>query len=90
MSEILDQHQQHDLFELIHAMDTSAESMHSKPSSPCMDAPGTEILDYAWHMHGISHVYHFSICTKHVSVSRLGTEPIDGIHYVFYAYMKQP
>ena len=36
-------------------------------------------------MNGISHVYHLSISTKHVSVSR--TEPIDGIHYVFHSCM---
>ena len=73
-------HQQHghDLFEHIHAMDTSHRLCPANPISPCMDAPGTEKLDYTWHMHGISHVYHLSICTKHVSVSR--TEPIDGIH----------
>ena len=36
-------------------------------------------------MNSISHLYHLSIRTKHVSVSR--TEPFDGFHYVFHAGM---
>ena len=44
-----------------------------------------EILVYVWYKNSISHVYHLSVCAKHGSV--FSTEPIDGIYYVFHAYM---
>ena len=51
--------------------------------SPCIDAPGAEILVYTWYKKSISCVYHLSNRAKH------RTEPIGGIHYVFHACMKQ-